>query len=110
MTEKRFWCLDGYEGETSVIVDGKFTPTNGWLCNKLNELNNENQYLKSLKWNQDCINEISISMQQRQLLEKENEQLKKENKELQDTIETICKDFEEKHGMDIRNADWFTAW
>ena len=38
------------------------------------------------------------------------EQLLKENKELQDTIETICKDFEESHGMDIRNADWFTAW
>ena len=38
------------------------------------------------------------------------EQLEKENKELQDTIETICKDFEASHGMDIRNADWFTAW
>ena len=37
-------------------------------------------------------------------------ELHEENKELQDTIETICKDFEESHGMDIRNADWFTAW
>lgn len=37
-------------------------------------------------------------------------QLEKENKELQDTIDTICKDFEIAHGMDIRNADWFTAW
>lgn len=43
------------------------------------------------------------------LLELLNE-LHEENKELQDTIETICKDFEESHGMDIRNADWFTAW
>lgn len=47
----------------------------------LNELHEQNQYLKSLKWNQDCINEISISIQQRQLLEKENEQLRKENME-----------------------------
>ena len=45
---------------------------------KLNELAGENQYLKSLKWNQDCINEISISMQQIQLLKKENEQLKQQ--------------------------------
>ena len=37
-------------------------------------------------------------------------ELHKENKELQHTIETICKDFEENHGMDIRNTDWFTAW
>lgn len=41
---------------------------------------------------------------------KENELIKQENKELQDTIDTICKDFEVAHGMDIRNADWFTAW
>ena len=37
-------------------------------------------------------------------------ELYEENKEFQNTIETICKDFEESHGMDIRNADWFTAW
>jgi hypothetical protein len=37
-------------------------------------------------------------------------ELHEENKELQNTIETICKDFEESHGMNIRNADWFTAW
>ena len=46
MIEKRFWCLDGYEGETSVIVDGKFAPTNEWLCGKLNELNDENKELQ----------------------------------------------------------------
>ena len=45
MTEKRFWCLDEYKGETSPIVDGKFAPTNGWLCDKLNELHEENQRL-----------------------------------------------------------------
>ena len=44
-TNKRFWCLDEYKGETSPIVDGKFAPTNEWLCNKLNELNDENQRL-----------------------------------------------------------------
>ena len=49
MTEKRFWCLDEYKGETSPIVDGKFAPTNEWLCNKLNELHEENEQLKSFK-------------------------------------------------------------
>lgn len=33
-----------------------------------------------------------------------------ENEELKQTIETICKDYEEAHGMDIRNAEWFTCW
>lgn len=46
MTEKRFWCLEEYKGETSPIVDGKFAPTNGWLCNKLNKLYEENRQLK----------------------------------------------------------------
>lgn len=50
-----------------------------------------------------------IPCNQSQVLKLLNE-LHEENKELQDTIETICKDFEESHGMDIRNADWFTAW
>ena len=30
--------------------------------------------------------------------------------ELKQTIDTIAKDYEESHGMDIRNAEWFTAW
>lgn len=46
MTEKQFWCIEGYEEETSPIVDGKFAPTNGWLCDKLNEFNEENKQLK----------------------------------------------------------------
>lgn len=46
MTEKRFWCLDEYGGETSPIVDGKFAPTNGWLCDLLNELHDENIKIK----------------------------------------------------------------
>lgn len=33
-----------------------------------------------------------------------------ENEELKQTIVTICKDYEEAHGMDIRNAEWFTCW
>lgn len=44
------------------------------------------------------------------VLEDKLNELYRENKELQDTIETICEDFEVSHGMDIRNADWFTAW
>ena len=29
---------------------------------------------------------------------------------MQQIIDTIAKDYEESHGMDIRNAEWFTAW
>lgn len=60
--------------EDAVYLKMKLIP----VIDKLNELAGENQYLKSLKWNQDCINEISISMQQIQLLKKENEQLKQQ--------------------------------
>jgi len=38
-----------------------------------------------------------------------NEQ-EEEIQELKQTIDTIAKDYEESHGMDIRNAEWFTAW
>ena len=70
----------------------------------LNELHEQNQYLKSLKWNQDCINEISISMQQIQLLEKENEQLKNRLDEV--LKELYCKDRKlEELGEDIRCCD-----
>lgn len=31
-------------------------------------------------------------------------------RELEQIIDTISKDYEESHGMDIRNAEWFTAW
>ena len=53
---------------------------------------------------------IADSIENIQLFVKRLNELHEENKELQDTIKTICKDFEESHGMDIRNADWFTAW
>lgn len=52
-------------------------------------------------------------------LEKENKnttndneclELKKEVEEYKQTIDTICKDYEDSHGMSIRNAEWFTAW
>lgn len=36
--------------------------------------------------------------------------LKKEVEEYKQTIDTICKDYENSHGMNIRNAEWFTAW
>ena len=81
---KRFWCLNGYEGETSVIVDGKFAPTNEWLCGKLDELAEENQQLKN-----DC----GILIQSNQEIRKENEQLKDENKELKNDKEQLSIDF-----------------
>ena len=40
------------------------------------------------------------------LLNKQDKQIK----ELQQTINTIAKDYEEFYGMNIRNAEWFTAW
>jgi DNA polymerase sigma len=76
MTEKRFMVddagtlIDMHTRDMFDIVEE--------VCPLLNELHEQNQYLKSLKWNQDCINEISISMQQIQLLEKENERLKQQ--------------------------------
>lgn len=40
------------------------------------------------------------------LLNEQDERIK----ELQQTINIIAKDYEESHGMNIRNAEWFTAW
>ena len=67
---KRFWCLKEYEGETSPIVDGKFAPTNGWLCNRLNELYKENEQLK------ETINEV-----------KTDEMIEEERKEIYGDVE-----------------------
>lgn len=82
MTAKRYYLGNG---ELYTICDSSKGGSDFFnmltqfeVVDLLNELAEENQYLKSLKWNQDCINEISISIQQRQLLEEENEQLKKE--------------------------------
>lgn len=74
MTGKRFWCLDEYKGETSPIVDGKFAPTNGWLCNKLNELHEENQALKHQR--QESINEIAVIAIKYKALQDENTHFK----------------------------------
>ena len=82
MTAKRFrvheWVKYNYS-EIGEYTDENHTDNplrNDEVVELLNELYEENQYLKSLKWNQDCINEISIGIQQRQSLEEENEQLK----------------------------------
>lgn len=97
-TNKRFWCLDEYKGETSPIVDGKFAPTNEWLCNKLNELHDENQQLKkeynSLQRTAYKIDAIAHEdreyserlYKQNQQLEKENKELKDKNSQLQETL------------------------
>ena len=76
MTEKRFKLVE-YLPNVIRIEDNHQKLNGHKIVDLLNELHEENQYLKSLKWNQDCINEISIGIQQRPLLEKENEQLKK---------------------------------
>ena len=81
MTEKRFKLVE-YLPNVIRIEDNHQKLNGHKIVDLLNELHEENQYLKSLKWNQDCINEISIGIQQRPLLEKENEQLKQQNNEL----------------------------
>lgn len=73
------------------------------FVDKVNELN---------RWHKDHYGKTILDerLEFKSPCEKENDKLKKENKELKDTINTICKDFETAHGMNIRNADWFTAW
>lgn len=44
------------------------------------------------------------------LLLNEGEESKQKVKELQNDINQICDDYECYHGMNIRNADWFSAW
>lgn len=92
MTAKRF----------TLIIDSEW-----WIV--------EDNSIKSNKYRDDLDGDDAYrGLKEGELTEKEvvdllNE-LHEENKELQDIIETICRDFEENHGMDIRNADWFTAW
>ena len=59
------------------------------LSEENEELKSENQYLKSLKWNRDCIKEISIGMQQRQSLEISNNKLVKENEQLKQFLDDL---------------------
>ena len=91
MTEKRF-TLEETDWSYRIRDNGAIMkiPKIVDLLNDLNdeneELKSENQYLKSLKWNKDCINEISIGMQQRQSLERQNNKLVKEKEQLKDTL------------------------
>ena len=78
------------------------------FCDELNELVKENLELqgRAASWKITASEEISKQADSiRQIVS-----LKKENAKLKQTIETICKDYEESHGIDIRNAEWFTAW
>ena len=109
MTEKRYfkkmWEEEYYIFDSNTISESDFEEKLEYedykafedsmmgdeVVNRLNELAGENQYLKSLKWNQDCINEISISMQQIQLLKKENEQLKQQVEDLEFNLQEVRK-------------------
>ena len=100
MTEKRF-TTDYYNfvrDDKTYIKDNDVRMTYEQIVDLLNkyveeneQLKSENQYLKSLKWNQDCINEISINMQQKQLLERQNNEVVKENEKLKSDIILIEK-------------------
>ena len=92
-------------GIYDATTDKCYEFTMDTVLDLLNELNKENQYLKSLKWNQDCINEIGIGMQQRQALERENEEVHKayreehrKNVRLMETIHHICNE----HNIDAK--------
>ena len=93
MTAKRFIrTIAGeiYDSENDSFIHqdyvGKPIEYEDECIKLLNELHEENKYLKSLKWNQDCINEISIGISQRQLLEEENEQLRQHDLHLNYTM------------------------
>jgi len=98
--------LDYYKTKCSSLEEGLFQQDK-----KIAKLEKENKELNSIKCFADNngINIFNIDEAFRKCWN-DNEKLVIENKELQDTIDTICKDFETAHGMDIRNADWFTAW
>ena len=102
MTGKRFTLAYETNDQNCIwwaVRNGDITLWKEEVVDLLNELHEENQYLKSLKWNQDCIKEISISIQQRQLLERENEKLRKENMEYYHLVNCgNCK---------YHNYDWF---
>ena len=95
MTGKRFtlaysdydwWAICDKENPTKRgISDNDVVDLLNQLNDKNKQLKQQNEYLKSLKWNQDCINEISIGMQQRQSLERQNNKLVKENEQLKKT-------------------------
>ena len=107
MTEKRFWCLEEYAGETSPIVDEKFTPTNGWICDRLNELYEENKELKEeRKGIESCFHNWRILYDEAknkvEELNKENQELKYKYNEqsndkigLEESIEELLKENKE---------------
>lgn len=102
MTEKRFYADGQYvmqEGKVWVAAGGEHSAD--VITTALNELIEERNKLQ-FDYNMEILTRRSI--------EKENEQLREENKELNDIIDTIEKDYENRYGMSIRNADWFTAW
>lgn len=117
MTEKRFvlyehkgekYILDTPDTELDFIeMLGDCLDEEG-IVDLLNELTKENLELqgKAASWKITASEEISKQAD----LVKQIISLKKENQELKRTINRISEDYEESHGMDIRNAEWFTAW
>lgn len=96
-------CLDLECERDSLKKDvNSLEEENEQLKQRLNDLKHE---IHHLKHEQKClIKDITF------LTAPQAKQLIKENEELKQTIKTICKDYEVSHGMDIRNAEWFTAW
>ena len=117
MTKKRFELISNPQGQVDIIDHVESEEKNAIcifndlgvlpfssapsLCKLLNELNDEVEFLE--------IENESLEHGATRYAELYHESLK-ENEELKQTIKTICKDYENHHGMDIRNAEWFTAW
>lgn len=116
MTKGQYIVVADHLGEYSVLrYDGSIVSAGiknkaeaELFCDELNELIKENLELqgKAASWKITASEEISKQADSiKQIVS-----LKKENEKLKQTIETICEDYEESHGIDIRNAEWFTAW
>lgn len=89
MTEKRFKHSEWYQDDGQLIY---------WGINdtKKNFVHN-------------MVDEVTVEASEQSLMDLLNE-LNDENEQLKQTIENICKDYEDAHGMDIRNAEWFNEW
>ena len=103
MTEKRFiYCFEGIEDKWETVEEYKYTPCtkDGFqdLCVMLNELNDENEELKSrVEYLERKIDRERTSYQKQhekweEEIQKENEQLKSKNRGLQSELQIFKED------------------
>lgn len=86
-----------------LITDNGIDMTYGEVADQLNRYHKREEILRK----SDSVNNLTLSVLD---LQEKLKEVKNENEELKQIIKRISKDYEESHGMDIRNAEWFTAW